>query len=69
MPNVNEAKHKQKIYSITFASQNSSDLDVGPGTAPRAQTSGNVFLCNKNVTAIKVSSHLCLKLLKQVMHW
>ena len=48
--------------TITFASQNSSDLDVGR----RPELKSGEF-CEANVTVVQIISQLCLKPLKQVV--
>ena len=47
--------------TITFASQNSADLDMG-----RRPELKSAELCDANVTVIEITSIFCLKPLKQV---
>ena len=48
--------------AITFASQNSSDLDVGRRPELKSDET-----CDANVMVIEITSQLCLKPLKQVV--
>ena len=48
--------------TITFASQNSADLDMG-----RRPELKSAELCDANVTVIEITSFFCLKPLKQVV--
>ena len=51
-----------RLITITFASQNSSDSDVGRRPEFKSDET-----CDANVIVIEITSHLCLKPLKQVV--